>query len=149
VSDEDLIEPGKAGEVVGFFTKDKKASAERTIEDELAYAYEMKLQRDEAEKEYKLSMDRIKSAMKVDGVTGKRQILTAGDYNLIVMKKSGAVKIDWEKWAEDVVGPAAVKELEAAKALVREGKADSKYVSVGKEVVSCELVKRTAQDYPI
>ena len=146
MSDEDLIEPGRVGEITPFFSKEKPK--EKTLEEHLEYAYSMKQQKEEAEKEYKLSMDRIKDLMKVDGVERKREILTAGDFNLIVMKRSGQVKIDWERYVVDTVGEPAMKELEALKALAKEGKADSKYITVGKEVVSCEIVRRTAQDYP-
>ena len=145
---ENLAPVSNAEKIVKHFTQNPKLKeGEKTLEQHLEYAFQMKQQKDEAEKEYKLSMEKIKDLMKVDSIKGKREIMTAGDFNLIVMKKAGNCKIDYERYIEEVVGQEANKELEKLKALVKEGKADSKYITVGKEVVSCELVKRTEQSH--
>lgn len=151
MNDEDLLSPpltGPAQEIVKHFMAEKDVSKERDVNELLAYAFDMKQQKEEAEKEYKLAMEKIKAAWKIDAMEGKKQILSAGDYNLIVTKRAPSCKVDWESWAVDMVGETAFKELEQTKALVKEGKATSKYIDVGKEVTAVEIVKKETGEFP-
>lgn len=137
-----------AQQVVKHFMAEKDISKERTTEELLAYAYDMKQQKEEAEKEYKLTMDKIKGIFKLDAMDQKKVSISAGDFNLLVSKRSGSCKVDWETYVADQMGDKAVKELEQTKALVREGKATSKYIEVGKEVLAVEIVKKAEGEYP-
>lgn len=143
-SDEELFEAPAVKKIVEHFSGPK----ERSVQELIQYAYEMKQQREEAEKEYELALEKIKSALKVDKIEGKKSIVPADGYDVVVSKRNGQVKFDYDKFIEDEIGGDAVGEIERIKTLAKEGKADSKYIKVGKEVIAVEIVKRATDDLP-
>jgi len=140
VNDEELFDAPVTKEIVKHFSSEKPK--ERDINELVRYAYEMKQQKEECEKEYKLSMDKIKSTWKLDKMEGRKKTVPVEGYDIIVTKRNGSVKFDYEKFIEDELGADAVGEIEQIKTLAKEGKADSKYIEVGEGSVAVEIVKR-------
>ncbi len=135
--DEDLFDAPVVKEIVNHFTAEKETDINKLIE----YAFEMKEQKEEAEKEYKLAMDNIKAALKLDKQEEKKKTYIASEYNLIVTRRNGSVKFLYDKYIEDNDGVEAIAEIEQLKALAKEGKADSKYIEVGDGSIAVEIVK--------
>lgn len=59
---------------------------------------------------------------------------------LIIKPRAGQVKVNYEAFIEDEIGPEALQELLQTKDLVKQGKSTSKYVEQGEGGVSIEVL---------
>lgn len=74
----------------------------------------------------------------------QRGAIQRGEYTLILKPRKGNVTVDWAGYVEDQIGPLATKELDDLKTLVKDGKAESKWMKRGKDTIVVEVVKGEA-----
>jgi hypothetical protein len=131
-----------AKKAVTFFVGEAEAKfiENEAINDLVEYAFSLKATLEEVEKKYKQASDEIKKRLDADKMEGKKVVKDFGDRKVILTKRQGSVKVDYEQYIKDVVGEKDWKDLETQKDLVRRGTAESKYMSVNKDSISMEIL---------
>ena len=129
-------------EAVKFFRgeDDDQFIEKEAIADLVEYAYSLAQAKKDVDAKLEKAKDEIKKRLKAEAMEGKKQIQAFGTRQVILTKKNGASKVDWERYVSDVCGEVAVKELLDAKDGVSDGSSTSKYVTIGKPSVSLEIL---------
>jgi hypothetical protein len=129
-------------EAVKFFRgEDDEAFIEKeALEDLVEYAFSMAQTKKDVDAKLEKAKDEIKKRLKADSMEQKKQIQAIGNRQVILTKKNGSAKIDWEQYVSDMMKPEAVKELLDAKEAVSDGTSTSKYVTLGKPSISLEIL---------
>lgn len=138
MTQEHLKNPGKT---VQFFAgEDVENFVDRESMLDLAeYAHSLKQTLKDVEKKYDAAVAEIKKRLKADTLP-KKHIENLGERQILITKRAGSVSFDVEAYITDEFSAAAWKELEETKAMVKDGKVESKYFTRGKESVAVEIV---------
>jgi molybdopterin converting factor small subunit len=131
-----------AKKAVSFFVgeAEDKFIENEAINDLVEYAFSLKATLEEVEKKYKQAADEIKKRLDADKMEGKKVVKDFGDRKVILTRRQGSVRVDYEAYIRDVVGEREVKDLETQKDLVKRGAAESKYMTLGKDSISMEIL---------
>ena len=131
-----------AKEVTAFFAGegDDDFIEKEALADLVAYAKSMKDTLKDVETRYEKAKDEIKKRLKVDSMEEKKAIHNFGDHQVVVTRKNGQTKVDWEKYVEDELGRKTLDELLSAKESVAKGESTSSYITVGKPSISLEIL---------
>ena len=70
----------------------------------------------------------------------KKKIHTFDNHQVIVTRKNGSAKVDWERYVSDTLGEKELASLLGSRDAVSKGEATSAYISVGKPSISVEIV---------
>lgn len=144
MSDEDEIEltAPPPPEIVQFFSGEANPEFIATAELETLVAFyaSVKLTSKQAGEHRDRAGARIKELLKADSIEEKKSVQKVGKWSVIISRREGACKIDYEKYIEDHIGPEALKELAEMKDLVKRGKGQSKYVTQADESVVLEVL---------
>lgn len=90
--------------------------------------------------------DRLLETLKVNTMEGKRAIFGQGEYQAVVSKRMGSIRFNYESYILDMIGEAAIKEIDDIKACLKDGSATSKYADQAKSVFSLQIVKGTPKN---
>lgn len=143
IDEDDIeVEPSRPAKIKQFFAGEAEAKLVET--EELPKLVEFYASLKETERQVKEHLEktsaRIKQLMDADKLEVKKFSQSIAGHTVILTRRDGSVKVDWEQYVADMVNDQAVKELQAIKEAVKRGEAESKYVTVGKESVSLEVI---------
>jgi hypothetical protein len=111
-------------------------------------ALEAKEMSEELLSEYKLVCDRFDALEKIkaslratilDLTKGEPGTQLHGNYMLTLKPRAGQVKIDWEGWAREEVGVAAVDALLKCRESVKKGEMDHAFVNRGEDGLTVDV----------
>lgn len=103
------------------------------------YAHSLKKTIKDASDKYEVAVAEIKKRLKVETLP-KKHIENLGPRQILVTKRAASVVFEVESYITNEFSAAAWKELEETKAMVKDGKVESKYFTRGKESIAVEIV---------
>lgn len=139
------LEPEKPKDkIVKFFSGEGDDAEDiikrETLTDLVAMSFSLQKTEEEiAEKRKKLN-DEIKRQLDADKIARGKTVKAFDERQVILTKKAGRTEIDYEKYITEECSPEAWNELQQVLDEVKGGKVTSKYVKVGKESVSLEII---------
>lgn len=141
ISLEDLEKSG-AEQVKQFFAGEAEEDfvEKQDLETLVQFYASIKATKDQAEKHLKEAGDKIKRLLNADRMEEKKVSKQIGGHTVLLTRRAGSVKIDYERYIVDVVGEKELQQLQAEKEAVKRGELESKYIEVGKDSVSLEVI---------
>lgn len=139
------LEPEKPKDkIVKFFSGEgddvEEIIKRETLTDKVALCYQWEKTITDLQKNVDELRKDIKKQTDAENLPRGRHVKPFDERSVILTKKAGSVSILWEEFVADQMKPETVKELKDIADQVKAGKVTSKYVKIGKESTSMEIV---------